>query len=439
MKEPYATRRERFAGMMGKAAAVFAAPPITVRNSDVENEYRQDSDLIYLTGFEEPEAVLVLAPARPEGRVTLFVRGREPDKEIWTGRRAGPEGAIRDYGVDAAFPVSELKERLPALLENVPRLYYRLGRNRSFDDVVFAALDDIRRRARTGVAAPAEIVDPGEIAHELRLIKSPPEQAATRRAAEITCAAHLAAMQSCKPGQHEYEVQASVEYVFRKAGATGTSFLSIVAAGANTTVLHYTSNRTRIGPTDLVLVDAGCEWEHYAADVTRTFPASGAFTSIQRSLYEVVLEALEAALEEVRPGAAHDASHKRAVRVLTEGMVRLGLLKGEVDSLIEREAFKRYYPHNTSHWLGLDVHDVGRYKIEGQSRSLAPGMILTVEPGLYVQPDDMEAPEAFRGIGVRIEDNVLVTETGREILTNAVPKAPMEVEAVMRRGPSISI
>jgi Xaa-Pro aminopeptidase len=419
---------------MGGGVAIFPSAPVRVKSNDVEHEYHQDPDLYYLCGFGEPDSVGVLMPSHPEHPFVLFVRPRDPDKEIWTGRRAGPEGAVRDYGANVAFPIGELESRLPSFIENAPRLYYRIGHNRGFDEKVLAALEDVRSRSRTGVQAPSEIIDPGKILHEHRLVKGPDEIEHLRRACEISCKAHRAAMAACSPDIHEYELEAVIEYVFRRSGSTGPGYPSIVGAGANATILHYSTNHGPITKSDMVLIDAGCEWQYYTADITRTFPADGRFDRDQRDLYEIVLEAQLAAIDEVRPGVPFQAYHDRAVRVLTEGMVRVGLLEGDVAELIEKDAYKRFFPHRTGHWLGMDVHDVGLYQLEGQSRRLEPGMVLTVEPGLYIQPDDGEAPERFRGIGIRIEDDVLVTEEGREVLSADAPKTIEDVERAVAQN-----
>jgi len=427
----YASRRDRFANAMGAGVAVFAAPPPSVRSNDTDYDYRTDSDLLYLTGFEEPESVFVVAPQHADHRTILFVRPHDPEREIWEGRRAGPEGATRDYGVDAAFPMEQLDEKLGEILANAQALYYRLGRSRVFDERLLRIMDGLRAKFKKGIHPPTRIVDPGEILHEQRLIKSPEEIGLLRRAAEITCEAHTAAMRSCREGMHEYELEAAIEFVFRRNGSPGPGYSTIVGAGENATVLHYATNQMKIGAGDLVLIDAGCEWAGYTADVTRTFPASGAFTPPQRAIYQLVLDAQRAAIAEIRPGTPCDGFHKAAVRVLTEGMFRLGLLAGDIDEIIENERYKKFYPHGTGHWLGLDVHDVGRYRTGDDVRVFEPGMVVTVEPGLYVQPDDEAAPAEYRGIGVRIEDDLLVTPGGTEVLTNAAPREIADIERIV--------
>jgi Xaa-Pro aminopeptidase len=427
-------RRKRFLEAIGQAAVVLPAAPVRNRSNDVDHEYRQDSDFHYLTGFPEPEAVAVLSNVHPEHRYVLFVRPRDREKETWNGRRAGEEGAVATYGADASFPIDRLDELLPRYVENVPRLYYRLGRDRAFDDRMLGALDKVRAAVRTGVTAPDEIVDPARILHEMRLIKSPEDQHLLREACRISSEAHVAAMRSCRPGMNEHELEAIVEFIFRRSGAAGPGYPSIVGAGANATILHYTENNCIAREGDLVLIDAGCEYQGFNADITRTFPAGGVFSKPQREIYELVLDAQKQAIEEVRPGALFEAYHERAVRVLVEGLLRIGLLQGAADELIASEGYKRFYMHRTGHWLGADVHDVGRYKLNGVSRKLEPGMVLTVEPGLYIAEDDETVPAAYRGIGVRIEDDVLVTAGGREILTAGAPKTITEIEATMSLG-----
>lgn len=430
----FGSRRDQLAAGLEDGVVILPAADAPFKSNDVEHEYHQDPDFWYLTGFGEPGALAVLMPRHETQRFVLFVRPREPEKEIWTGRRAGPEGAVRDFGADAAYPASEFDSRLPGLLVGSNRLYYRLGRNESLDRRVLAALEEARRMTRKNGVAPSEIVDPAVLVHEMRLRKSPEEIALLRRACEISCEAHRAAMSACRPGMSEYQLEAILEYVFRRSGSAGPGYPSIVGGGENATVLHYSTNGAPIAPGDLVLIDAGCEWSYYNADITRTFPASGRFTPPQRAVYELVLKAQQDAIATIRPGVPFETYHDRAVRVLTEGLVQLGLLAGPPDTLIEQEVYKRFYPHGTGHWLGIDVHDAGRYRLDGQSRLLEPGMVLTVEPGLYVRADDKEAPEEYRGIGVRIEDDVLVTDSGHEVLTSALPRSVEELEALVGSG-----
>ena len=417
----------------GESVAIFPATPVATRNHDVDHPYRAESDLFWLTGFEEPEAVAVLSTG--EKPLTLFVRPRDREKEIWNGRRAGVEGAKAAFGADQAFTVDELDKQLPALVGSARTLFYRLGAvDPGFDARLARLLQQLRMRSRAGATAPTRIEDPGQILHELRLRKRPEELRAIRSAVEITRRAHLAAMASGRPGGYEYQVQAALEREFRGGGGRGWGYYPIVAAGANATVLHYNDNSDPIREGDLVLVDAGGEVDLYTADVTRTFPAGGRFTAPQRAAYEIVLAAADHAIAGTRPGATIDELHEGAIRLLTEGMVKLGLLAGDPATLIKEGAFRRYYMHRTSHWLGLDVHDAGNYRAgDGGPRKLEPGMIFTVEPGLYVAPDDEQAPAELRGLGIRIEDDILVTDGGHENLTAAIPRGVREVEAATRR------
>ena len=415
----------------GPAVAIFPGIPIATRNSDVEHPYRADSDLAYLTGFEEPETVAVLSTDKG---LTLFVRPRDKEKEIWTGRRAGVDGAVNDFGADQAFELARLDEELPKLVASGRTLFYRLGGDDpGFDARIGRILKSLRQRARAGMTAPSRIEDPGQIVHEMRLRKEPRELAALRRAAELTRRGHLAAMKAGRPGSHEYELQALLEREFRGGGGRGWGYYPIVAAGENATVLHYNDNSVQVREGDLVLVDAGAEVDLYTADVTRTFPASGHFSAAQRACYELVLEAADACIASTRPGESIDDLHARAVRILTQGMVKLGLLSGDVETLVKENAFRRYYMHRTSHWLGLDVHDAGSYTIDGKPRPLEPGMVFTIEPGLYIANDDEQAPPQFRGIGIRIEDDIAVTESGCEILTSAIPRTVADVESACAR------
>ena len=417
----------------GPSVAVFPATPVATRNHDVEHPYRAESDLFWLTGFEEPEAVAVLST---EGTpLTLFVRPRDREREIWNGRRAGVEGAKAAFGAGQAFTVDQLDKELPSLVAAARTLYYRLGAvDAAFDARIARTLQGLRMRARAGGGGPLRIEDPSQIVHELRLHKSADELRTLRKAIDLTRKAHLAAMAAGRPGTHEYELQAVLEREFRGGGGRGWGYYPIVAAGANATVLHYNDNADVIRDGDLVLIDAGAEVDLYTADVTRTFPASGRFSTAQRAAYSLVLSAADAAMSAARPGETLDALHDRAVRVLTEGMVKLGLLTGDVDQLIKDNAFRRYYMHRTSHWLGLDVHDAGNYRgLDGQPRRLDPGMVFTIEPGLYVAPDDDKAPPELRGLGIRIEDDILVTDSGHENLTAAIPRTVADVEAACRR------
>lgn len=409
------------------AVAILPAAPTSIRNNDVEHEYRQDSDFFYLTGFDEPQSMLVM-DAR-ERKSTLFVRPRDRDREVWDGPRAGVDGARQTYGADQAFVIAELDDKLPELLENRRRIYYRLGIDRKLDDRLLSAIDRVRARQRTGVVAPVEIVDSGVILHEMRLRKSAPETESMRHAARITREAHELAMHRARAGMREFEVEALLLDTFRRRGSERPAYGSIVGSGPNACVLHYRKNDRRIESGDLLLIDAGCEYDYYASDVTRTFPVGASFSREQQAIYELVLEAQLEGIAAVRPGATLDAIHGVCVGVIARGLVRLGLLSGEVENVIKAGDYKRFFMHRTSHWLGMDVHDVGGYFVDGKPRPLECGFVLTVEPGIYIAPDDATVAPSWRGIGVRIEDDVLVTDSGAEVLTEGIPKT---VEDVVR-------
>lgn len=415
-----------------EAVALIHSPPEALRNGDVLHPFRQSSDLHYLTGFPEPEATLVLRPGAETERIILFVRPKDREREIWDGRRAGVEGAVADYGADAAYPVTELAAKLPGLIANCSDLYYSLGVDPAFDTRVLAVLAQLRARERRVGPPPKRVVDPREVLHEMRLRKFPDEIAIMRSAAEITAEAHVAAMGKAAPGVYEYELEALINYTFRRRGGAGPGYNSIVGSGENATILHYIENDRALEDGDLVLIDAGCEYDLYTADVTRTFPVSGAFTDAQRRCYDVVLASQEAAIAMTRPGVTIDQIHEATVEILTQGMVDLGLLEGPAADRIADDSYKQFYMHRTSHWLGMDVHDVGNYTDGGSARPLEPGMVITIEPGLYIAADADGVPDDFRGIGIRIEDDVLVTESGCENLTSAVPKSVAEVESACR-------
>lgn len=434
MSDAFRARRERFLEALGEGVAVLAARPELFKSRDTEVPYRQDSDLFYLTGFGEPEAVAVFTPHDRGHRFTLFVRPRDPSKETWHGPRAGVEGARERFGADAAYPIAELGERLHALLEPADAVWYTLGSNTELDRLVPASLSRFRATRPRAGKGPADVRDPGMVLHEWRRVKEPEEIERMREAARISAEGHRAGMAATRPGVGEWEVEAAVEGTFRRLGATGPSFPTIAGSGTNATVLHYVTNDRVAREGELLLLDAGAEVGMYCGDITRTFPVSGRFSPAQREVYDVVLAAEEAAIAAVRPGAPFGAIHEAAVRVLTEGMVRLGLLQGEVDALVESQAYRRFYMHQTSHWLGLDVHDVGLHMRRGGAwAELVPGTVLTIEPGMYI-PDAEDVPEHLRGIGVRIEDDVLVTEDGNEILTRGVPVKAEEVEALVGSG-----
>ncbi len=430
----HAAHRRQLLDALGSDAALLFGAPHHLRNGDAEHRYRQSSDVLYLSGWEQPEVVLLLRPGADQPFI-MFVQSRDASREIWTGRRPGPAGAVERYGADAAFPIEELPDKLPGLLQGYRNLHYRFADDAEHDRLLVGAIARARRQARSnGMDVPDAFIDPARVLHELRLHKSEAELALLRRAAAITDEAHRAAMAGTAPGVHEYELEALLEGTFRRRGGCGPGYASIVGGGVNATILHYHANTDPLQDGDLVCVDAGCEYGWYTADVTRTWPVSGRFTAAQRALYEVVLAAQLAAIDEAREGRTFLDIHHTATRVLTEGMVSLGLLEGEVDALIEAEAQKRYYMHGTSHWLGLDVHDVGVYVHDGQSRPLVAGMVLTVEPGLYIGPDDEDAPPALRGVGIRIEDDVLVTAGAPEVLTAAIPKTVEQIEALVGTG-----
>ncbi|HKK14231.1 MAG TPA: Xaa-Pro aminopeptidase [Gammaproteobacteria bacterium] len=433
-QKEFARRRRQLMRMMGNdSIAIVPAAPERTRNRDVEYPYRPDSDFYYLTGFSEPEAVAVLIPGRKQGEYILFCRERDPQLETWTGRRTGPERAGELYGTDDAFPIGDIDDILPGLLEARERVYYTMGSHPEFDSRVIGWVNRIRSQGRAGQRVPDEFVTLEHLLHDMRLYKSPAELRAMRKAAAISTRAHRRAMQVCRPGAAEYEVEAEFHYAFRRAGADW-AYPPIVGGGPNACILHYTENNAPLADGDLLLIDAGAEYAYYAADITRTFPVNGRFSPAQRAVYEVVLRAQRAAIDQVRPGNHWNQPHKAAVRVLTEGLVRLGLLKGRTAQLVKDEAYRRFYMHRTGHWLGLDVHDVGDYKVGGEWRVLEPGMVLTVEPGLYIPAGSKGVARKWWNIGVRIEDDVLVTREGCEVLTRDAPKDIDEIEALMAGG-----
>ncbi|HUJ62143.1 MAG TPA: Xaa-Pro aminopeptidase [Kofleriaceae bacterium] len=426
----FAARREAYMAALGpNAVAVVRSLPERLRNGDAYHPFRQISDLYYLTGFVEPEATLVLRPGASAERVVMFVRPRDPELETWDGRRAGIDGAKQRYGADAAYPAAELGERLWELLANADELHYALGLDEDMDRQIARAIVRLRKTERRGKRPPRAVIDPRASLHELRLHKRPEELALLRKAADITVDAHLAAMRLGRPGTFEHELEAEINYTFRRRGGSGPGYTTIVGAGENATILHYVENRCAIADGDLVLVDAGCEYDHYTADVTRTWPASGRFSSAQRRVYEIVLDAQRSAIELARPGTTIEQIHDHCVKRLTDGMVALGLLQGAPADRIADQSYRRFYMHGTSHWLGLDVHDAGAYMPGGTSRALEPGMVITVEPGLYIAADAEGVPGELRGIGVRIEDDVAVTRDAPEVLTARCPKSIEDIEA----------
>ncbi len=427
----FARRRKQLMRMMGKdSIAIIPTAPEKTRNRDVEYPYRSDSDFYYLTGFGEPEAVAVLAPGRPHGEYLMFCRERDPKMETWVGRRAGTQGAIDEYGADDAFPVGDIDEILPGLLESRERVFYTMGSYPDFDRQVIDWVNRIREGARSGARTPDEFISLEHLLHDMRLYKSRSEARVMRTAARVACRAHRRAMQLCRPGLHEYEIEAELLHEFRRSNME-PAYPSIVGGGENGCVLHYTSNRAQLNDGDLLLIDAGAEYDCYASDITRTFPVGGRFSPAQKALYEVVLAAQAAAIEQVRPGKHWNDPHQAAVKVLTRGLVKLGILKGRPAELIKKEAYRRFYMHRTGHWLGMDVHDVGDYKVGGEWRVLEPGMVLTVEPGIYIPAGTRGVARKWWNIGIRIEDDVLVTRDGHEVLSDAVPKEVDEIEALM--------
>lgn len=476
--EPFADRRLRFAAALGDAIAVIPGAQEVRRNGDVNYEFRQSSDFFFLTGFDEPDAVAILNPAHAKERYVLFVRPRDREMEIWNGRRAGVEGAVATYGADAAYPIERLDEKLREYLIDRPRLCYRLG-HAAFDGRITRVVAELRAARARGFAAPTTLEDPGPILHELRLRRSPAELARHRRACAISRDAHVEAMRYARPGLYEYQVQAALEFVFRGSGSPRNGYPSIVASGPNACILHYAENTRRMEDGDLLLIDAGCEYGYHSADITRTFPVNGRFSAPQLAIYGLVLAAQLAGIAAARPGARYEAVHEAARRVLAEGLVGFGLVPRGLADTLAMHHYREFYMHGTGHWLGMDVHDVGDYRVEGKSRVLEPGMVFTVEPGLYFDPERETAtfhlreygedemwerrlrlglaaakqleeeekakaekvvhpvPKEFRGIGVRIEDDVLITADGCEVLTAGTPKTVEEIERACAESPRL--
>jgi Xaa-Pro aminopeptidase len=428
--DEYARRRRQLMQMAGEDAVLLvAAAPERMRNADAAWPYRQDSDFHYLAGFPESDAVLALLPGRKHGQVVLFCRERDPARERWHGQSIGTERAVSDYGVDDAFPIDDIDDILPGMIEGRGRVYCHFGREPDFDARLLGWMRRLRQ-LRGGGVVPKEFVALGHLLHDLRLYKSRAELKLMRASAAIAVEAHLAALQIATPGRREYEVEAELLRVVRSRGAV-PAFSPIVAGGANACVMHYQSHRAALRDGELLLIDAGAELDCYASDISRSFPVSGRYSREQRALYEVVLAAQLAAIDQVRPGQPFNAAHDAAVRVLSEGLCELGLLKGDADEAVASQSYQRFFPAKTGHWLGLDVHDVGDYRVNEQSRLLEPEMVLTVEPGLYIAPDDRSVAERWRGIGIRIEDDVAVTRDGCEVLTAAMPKQAEEIEALL--------
>jgi len=416
--------------MAPQSVAIIPGAREATRSNDTHYRFRQDSDFLYLTGFEEPEAIAVVKPSETK-KYVLFVRPRDPEREIWDGRRAGVEGAVSEFGADAAFPIAEFESKLREMLDNAEILYYRLGVNRALDDTIIREITSMRGWNRKPIHPPQTIVDPASIIHEMRVLKSPEELEIMQTAADIAAEAHVEAMKAARPGMQEYQLEALIEQVFRKRGAAGPAYTSIVGAGPNATVLHYINNDAELRDGDLLLIDAGAEYKGYASDITRTFPINGRYTKAQREIYDLVLKAQMECVEMVRPGVTHEQLKRHSIEVLTEGMVELGLLKGDPEELIKESKHEQFYMHGLGHMIGIDVHDVGRYYFGQDSRPLEPGVVMTVEPGLYISPNTKDVPSQYLGIGVRIEDDVLCTNNGPRILTNKVPKHAEEIEQLM--------
>ena len=430
-KEMRTRRKELMAQMEPNSIGLVPSAPPSFRNNDAEYLYRQNSDFYYLTGFAEEHALLALIPGRKQGEVVLFCQEKNKEKELWTGILMGPDAAIQNLAIDDAYPIADIDDILPGLIEGRDRVYYSMGKDDKFDDQVMEWVKTIRLKAKMGVHSPGEFLMLDHLLHEMRLFKSTAEIKLMERAAKISAEGHRRAMAFCRPGVHEYELEAELLYAFTRNGSRAPAYSSIVAAGDNACILHYNTNNAAIEMGDLVLIDAGCEYEYYASDITRTFPASGKFSDEQKAIYEIVLRAQEAAIEEVKPGALWDAPHNASVEVITKGLIKLGLLQGTLSQCIKSEAYKEFYMHRVGHWIGMDVHDVGNYHIEGTWRVLEAGMVTTIEPGIYIAPDNTDVPEQWRGIGVRIEDDVLVTKSGYRILSIGVPKTVLEIEAFM--------
>jgi Xaa-Pro aminopeptidase len=428
----FAHRRKHLLHMMGEESiAILPTASIYHRNRDVAFPFRSDSDFYYLTGFPEPEAVAVFVPGRSHGEFLLFCRERDPERETWEGRRAGTRGACEEYSADDAFPITDIDDILPGLLEDKARVYYAMGYYPTFDQRMLGWINQIRQASRAGKRPPGEFIALDHVLHEMRLIKRTPEIKAIREAVRISAEAHIRAMQICHPHMMEYQIEAEYLHHFLSQGCRAPAYPPIVGSGSNACILHYTENGARLKRGDLLLIDAGAEYDYYAADITRTFPVSGRFSSAQKAIYELVLEAQLTALASIRPGNHWNEPHEAAVRTLTEGLASLGLLKGRVSTLVKKGHYRRFFMHRTGHWLGMDVHDVGDYKVDGEWRVFEPGMTLTVEPGLYIPAHSEGVAKKWWNIGVRIEDDVLVTKEGCEVLSAAVPKTVDEIEALM--------
>ncbi|MGB2115410.1 MAG: Xaa-Pro aminopeptidase [Porticoccaceae bacterium] len=431
-KKEYAARRKDLMSMMAEnSIAVIAAAPEKVRSKDTYYPYKQSTNLSYLCGFAEPSTVMVLLPNRAQGEFILFCRDKDPLRETWDGHRAGPLAAKNALGAQDAFPIDDIEDILPGLLEDKDHVYYSAGKDKAFDSRLMQWVDEVRNNRSTEGRSLCEFVDLDHLLGELRLIKSAAEIKLMRKAADISAQAHCRAMKFCSAGQKEYQLQAEIEHEFMMAGASGPAYTSIVGSGKNACILHYIENQSALKSGDLVLIDAGCEYKNYAADITRTFPVSGKFSQAQAAIYDIVLAAQNAAIKTIAPGVAFDQANKAAIEVITRGLVNLGILNGETDKLIAEGAYRDFYMHSVSHWLGMDVHDVGDYKVDNQWRVYETGMLLTIEPGIYISAENAQVEKKWRGIGIRIEDDILVTKNGYEILTDGVPKERDQIEKLM--------
>ncbi|MFV2033076.1 MAG: Xaa-Pro aminopeptidase [Gammaproteobacteria bacterium] len=424
-------RRSQLMKMMGKGTiAILSSASQVTRNRDVDFPFRQDSDFLYLTGFNEPDAVMVLIPGRKHGEYILFCREKDPEQETWHGRRAGQEGAVEEHGADDSFPIEDMDDILPGLLEGTDAIFNIMGRYPEFDQRLIGWVNHIKEQSRAGLHVPSEFVSLDYILHDMRLFKSREELKLMRKAAAISVRAHERAMRLCRPGHYEYQIAAEFDHEFRQYGAQH-AYPAIVGGGANGCILHYTENSDELNDGDLLLIDSGCEVQGYASDITRTFPVNGKYSPAQRDIYNIVLAAQAAAIKKVRPGNHWNDPHNAAVRVITKGLTEIKLLKGHPTKLIKEQAYRKFYMHRTGHWLGLDVHDVGDYKVGDQWRLLEPGMVLTIEPGIYIPAHSKGVHRKWWDIGIRIEDDVLVTNTDCEVLTEALPKKPGDIEALM--------
>jgi len=431
-KKEYAGRRKDLMSMMAdNSIAVIAAAPEKVRSEDTLYPYKQSTNFSYLSGFSEPCAVMLLIPNREQGECVLFCRDKDPLRETWDGLRLGPIEAKRALALDDAFPIDDVDDILPGLLEGKSHIYYSAGKDKAFDKQLIQWVDEVTLDKESDSEPCCEQVDLDHLLAELRLIKSAAEIKLMRKAADISAEAHCRAMRFCQPGQYEYQLQAEIEHQFMTSGATGPAYTSIVGGGKNACILHYIENQSALKSGDLVLIDAGCEYQNYAADITRTFPINGKFSTAQAAIYDVVLAAQTAAINTIAPGVTYDQANKATIEVITQGLVNLGILKGDVDQLIAEGAYREFYMHSVSHWLGMDVHDVGDYKINNQWRVYEAGMLLTIEPGIYIAADNQNVDKKWRGIAVRIEDDILVTKAGREVLTDGVPKQRDQIESLM--------